>query len=47
MARTVDGDFAGDGRLFAVRLVKAGGRWLLSGREPTQPEFVMPPGSGS
>jgi len=46
-ARTVDGDFAGDGQLFAVRLVKAGGRWLLSGREPTQPEFLMPPGSGS
>jgi len=42
---TIDGSFPGDLRLFAVKLVKAGNRWLLSGREPTQPEFVMPPES--
>ena len=39
--RTVDGEL--DGQLFTVRFVKAGDRWLLSGREPTDPEFVMPP----
>jgi hypothetical protein len=43
--RTVDGGFPGNGRLFAVKLVKAGARWFLSSREPTEPEFVMPPGS--
>ncbi|MBN1136849.1 MAG: hypothetical protein JXM73_09695, partial [Anaerolineae bacterium] len=43
--RTLDGELASDGQLFAIKLVKAGDRWLLSNREPTQPEFVMPPRS--
>jgi hypothetical protein len=50
-----DGDFAGDGRLLAVRFVRdsrstvrgSGGQWLLSGYEPTEPEFIMPPNPGS
>jgi len=29
-ARLVDGPFEGDGRLFAVRFERAGGRWLMS-----------------
>ncbi len=41
----VDGDFPGDGRLFAVKLVRTGDGWLLSSRAPTQAEFVMPPKS--
>ncbi len=40
----IDGEL-GDGRMFSVKLVKAGDHWFLSSREPTEPEFVMPPGS--
>lgn len=42
--QTVDGDFSGDGRLFAVEFVKTGDSWLLSGRTPAHPEPAMPPG---
>jgi hypothetical protein len=43
--RTVDGDFPDDGRLYAIKLVKVGDHWLLSSREPIEPQFMMPPGS--
>jgi len=42
--RTTDGDFPGDGRLFAVKLTRAGDGWLLSSRKPIRPELVMPSG---
>jgi hypothetical protein len=42
-----DGDFAGDGQLFAVTFVQARSRWLLALREPHSPEelsgIVLPP----
>jgi hypothetical protein len=42
-ANLVDGDFAEDGRLFAVEFVQLGGRWLMSSRELTQPDLFPPP----
>lgn len=39
----VDGDFAEDGRLFAFEFVRVGGRWLMSSREPAQPDLFPPP----
>ena len=42
-AGVVDGDFAEDGRLFAVEFVQIGGHWLMSAREPTQPDLFPPP----
>jgi hypothetical protein len=42
-ADLVDGDLAEDGQLFAVEFIQAGGRWLMSRREPTQPDLFPPP----
>ncbi len=42
-ADLVDGDLPEDGQLFAVEFIQAGGRWLMSGREPTQPDLFPPP----
>ena len=42
-ADVVDEGFDGDGRLFAVEFVQVGGRWLMSRREPTQPDLFPPP----
>ena len=42
-ADLVDGDSVEDGQLFAVELVRVGGRWLMSRREPTQPDLFPPP----
>lgn len=39
----VDETFAENGRLFAVEFVHADGRWLMSSREPTQPDLFPPP----
>jgi hypothetical protein len=36
-------DFAEDGRLFAVEFVRTNGRWLMSFREPAQPDLFPPP----
>jgi len=53
--RVAGGDFAGDGRLLAVRFVRdstttpapgTGGRWLLAECEPAEPEIIMPPNPG-
>jgi hypothetical protein len=35
--------FAEDGRLFAVEFVRTGGRWLMSSRDPAQPDLFPPP----
>ncbi len=43
-ADVADGDLdAGDGRLFAVEFVRDGGRWLMSAREPAEPDLSPPP----
>ena len=42
-ADLTDGDFAEDGMLFAVELVRVDGRWLMSRRELTQPDLYPPP----
>jgi hypothetical protein len=42
-ADLVDGDLVEDGQLFAVEFIRAGGRWLMSRREPTQPDLFPPP----
>jgi hypothetical protein len=36
-------EFAEDGRLFAVEFVRTGGGWLMSSREPAQPDLFPPP----
>lgn len=43
-ADVYEGDFAAvDGRLFAVEFVQERGRWLMSGRERTEPSLKSPP----
>ncbi len=42
-ASTAGEDFPQDGRLFAVTFVRAGDRWLMSGRQPTEPVLSLPP----
>jgi hypothetical protein len=42
-ADLAEGDLAEDGQLFAVELIRSGGRWLMSRREPTQPDLFPPP----
>ena len=42
-ADLVDGDFAEGGKLFAVEFAHVDGRWLMSAREPTQPDLFPPP----
>jgi hypothetical protein len=38
-----DGEFPDDGRLFALTVIKVGGRWLVSSREPLEPHLALPP----
>jgi hypothetical protein len=44
-AEVAGGEFPDDGRLFALTLIKVGGRWLLSNRQPQEPELALPPAS--
>ncbi|MGD9145679.1 MAG: hypothetical protein PVI80_08970 [Anaerolineae bacterium] len=42
-AQVADGEFPDDGRLFALTVIKVGGRWLVSSREPLEPHLALPP----
>jgi hypothetical protein len=42
-AEVADGEFPDDEQLFAVTFVQVGGRWLLSGRRPTESALAFPP----
>ena len=42
-AGVAGGEFAEDGRLFAVEFVQIDGRWLMSAREPAEPDLFPPP----
>lgn len=41
-ARTADGPYADDNRLFVVDLVKSRSRWLITGRAPAEPDLSPP-----
>lgn len=42
-AQVADGEFPDDSQLFALILIKVGGRWLMSSREPLEPHLALPP----
>jgi hypothetical protein len=44
-AQVAEDEFPDDGRLFGLTFIKAGGRWLLSSREPLEPHLALPPSS--
>jgi hypothetical protein len=42
-AETADGEYPGDGQLYAVSFRQVGGRWLMSGRVQTAVMLALPP----
>jgi hypothetical protein len=46
-AQVAGSDLPEDGRLFEVRFVRAGSRWLLSDRQSTEPILALPPQSAA
>jgi hypothetical protein len=44
-AQVAGDDFPNDGRLFALTWTKVGSRWLMSSRDPVEPDLNLPPAS--